>query len=321
MNPYGCTAKTGDERERPMAVLKAVLMCIRRTATGDRYVGSSVYETAADDGMPKRRRHTTPRRFFRFMPPVLSMLFFVALLSAGCEGESASDGASEGRLVITDDEILFTIPRESPDEPFTAVSSVPMDTEAFDETFSDHGVGTESIREDNSSSPAEIEGKGAGEENTNGDDLFSVQVGAFIFDRNLDVQIQKLEEHGFTHHVDETKRVVLMFCPIVSEGLSKNRAETLMKRFPADIVDPVMLPSGKDTYDVTAGLFYYREDAEAIVESLKSEGYDPTIEERTVDVVIKRLRVGYYEEIELARTDSRLLEKLGYDPIIVKVQK
>jgi len=112
-----------------------------------------------------------------------------------------------------------------------------------------------------------------------------------------------------------------MFCPIVSEGLTKNRAESLIERFPADIVDPVMLPSGKDTYDVTAGLFYYREDAEAIVDRLKSQGYDPAIEERTVEVVIKRLRVGYYEEIELARTDSRLLENLGYDPIIVKVQK
>jgi|GEM_PF-2237133 len=321
MNPYGCTAKTGEERERPMAVMKAVLKCTCRPATEDRCVVFDLYETAADNGMPKRQRHTKPRRFFLFILPVLSILFLMAPMAVGCKGDRASDGVSEGRLIITDDEILLTVPRESPDESYTAVSSVPMDMEALDETFSDHEIGPDSIRYDDSSSTGETETEKTEGETLDDEGLFSVQVGAFIFDRNLEVQVQKLEEHGFTHHVDETTRVVLMFCPIVSEGLTKNRAESLIERFPADIVDPVMLPSGKDTYDVTAGLFYYREDAEAIVDRLKSQGYDPAIEERTVEVVIKRLRVGYYEEIELARTDSRLLENLGYDPIIVKVQK
>jgi len=112
-----------------------------------------------------------------------------------------------------------------------------------------------------------------------------------------------------------------MFCPIVTEGLSRNGAEEFMGRFPKDVVDPVMIPTEEGRFDVTAGLFYYREDADMITGRLEDLGYEPMIEERTVEVVIKRLRVGYYEEIELAKKDSRLLESLGYEPIIVKVQK
>ena len=175
--------------------------------------------------------------------------------------------------------------------------------------------------EEDSNPPDEDGGDLTTHESQNDQYLFTLQVGAFIFDRNLETQARELNEHGFTHYVDETERVVLMFCPIVKEGLSRKSAEAFMERFPTDVVDPVMIPTGEEMFDVTAGLFYYRDDAEMITGRLEDMGYDTTIEERTVEVVIKRLRVGYYEEIELAKKDSRLLENLGYEPIIVKVQK
>ena len=310
-----------EELERVMTFLNAVSKYIHRPAQDIRTVGSAALGTAAVEEMPRRRRHAPPRRFLRFQRSVFILAIVSVVMVTGCRENSEVKEKPEGHIVITDDEILFALPHESIEEPYTAVSSAPIDANTFDNSFSDIGTETESVLEGGLSSS---DGNGddmTTSESTDDQSLFSLQVGAFIFDRNLETQAKELDEHGFTYYVDETERVVLMFCPIIKEELTKKNAEAFMEQFPADVVDPVMIPTDEERFDVTAGLFYYREDAEMITGRLENMGYYPKIEERTVEVVIKRLRVGYYEEIELAKKDSRFLENLGYDPIIVKVQK
>ncbi|MBN1881829.1 MAG: SPOR domain-containing protein [Deltaproteobacteria bacterium] len=303
-----------------MALLNAVSKNIHLQAKESFFAEWAERRTAAVDGMPGNRRHIETRRFFHF---TRSFLFLVSafLLLSGCESDHTPSEKPEGHLVITDDEILLTLPRESTEEPYSTVSSAPIDENTFYDSLSDIGVENGVLSDDDSTLKDGDDGGVTTNESPDDRALFSLQVGAFIFDRNLEKQAEELEEHGFTHYVDETERVVLMFCPIVSRGLSRDGAESFMERFPTDVVDPVMIPMEKGAFDVTAGLFYYREDADVIAGRLKDFGYDPTIEERTVEVVIKRLRIGYYEEIEHAKSDSRLLEKLGYEPIIVKVEK
>jgi len=310
-----------EEWEGAMVLLNAVSKSIHRKTDEILSVGSAALRTAAVDGMPGTRRHAPPWRFFVVTRSVLLLVFVTTLLVTGCKADSVSDERLEGRLVITDEEILLTLPKDSPEEPYTAVSSVPLDTNTIDDSFFEIENEIDPVGEE---VPSPHDGDGddiSTREFLDNHALFSLQVGAFIFDRNLETQAEELEEHGFTHYVDETERVVLMFCPIVREGLTRNDAEAFMERFPTNVVEPVMIPTDEERFDVTAGLFYYREDAKMVTERLEDMGYNTTIEERTVEVVIKRLRVGYYEEIELAKKDSRLLENLGYDPIIVKVQK
>lgn len=304
-----------------MVLLNAVSKYIHRRTDESLSTGSAALGTAAVDGMPGKRRHAPPWRFSIVTRSVLLLVFISTMLVTGCKVDSVPSERSEGHLVITDEEILFTLPQDFPEEPYTAVSSVPLDTNTFDDSLSDIESETVPVV---GGDPVPQDGNGddmTTHESVDDQALFSLQVGAFIFDRNLETQAEELEEHGFTYYVDETERVVLMFCPIVREGLTRNGAEAFIERFPTDVVDPVMIPTDEERFDVTAGLFYYREDAEMITKRLEDMGYDTTIEERTVEVVIKRLRVGYYEEIELAKKDSRLLKNLGYDPIIVKVQK
>jgi len=313
--------KIGEVWGVEMALLNAVSEYLLRRTEGIHFASRAAQKTAAVDGMPEKRRHAPTRRFLRFALLMLFPAFVSTALLFGCGGTDASSDNPEGRLVITDDELLLTLPNESTGEPYTAVSSAPIDEDALDDPLFNIGAEPESVGEDDSASPDGDDDGVATDESPDDESLFSLQVGAFIFDRNLEEQARELEEHGFTYYVDETERVVLMYCPIVKEGLSRDGAEAFIERFPADVVDPVMIPTEGERFDVTAGLFYYREDAEAIAENLSDMGYEPTIEERTVEVVIKRLRVGYYEKIEQARSDSRLLENLGYEPIIVKVEQ
>jgi len=152
---------------------------------------------------------------------------------------------------------------------------------------------------------------------SNGENIFSLQLGAFIFDKNLNRVRDEVSTFGYLSYVKEINREIDFYCPIVGENLNKDEAKELIKELYSEGFDPVPLENKKGIIDVASGLFYYEEDARVSLKELKELGYKVKIDERKVDVTFKRLRIGSYDNIEDAKKVLSLLKERGFSPIIV----
>ncbi len=147
---------------------------------------------------------------------------------------------------------------------------------------------------------------------------FTIQIGAYIVDENLAHTREKIVSLGFSPYIKEMKQKMRMFCVIVKEGVSEKDANEAVSLLAAKGFNPRSLPGTKGMVDVAAGIYYYRDDALAEEASLKALGYAPRVEERTVEVYLKRLRVGGYGTIGEAKKDLTVLERKGFLPVILK---
>jgi cell division protein FtsN len=147
---------------------------------------------------------------------------------------------------------------------------------------------------------------------------FTIQVGAYVVDRNLASTKEKVISLGFTPYVTGIKRKMKMFCVIVGEGTTEHDARGIVSALSESGFEPRLLPDAGNTVDVAGGIYYYKNDASAAEERVKSLGYAARIEERTVEVTLKCLRIGTYETADAARKDLSILERNGFSPVILK---
>jgi cell division septation protein DedD len=149
------------------------------------------------------------------------------------------------------------------------------------------------------------------------EDAFSLQVGAFIHDENLNRVRDTVSQLGYSPYIKEIDRVIVMYCPVVGKNLKKDEAKDLMEKLDLEGFGAVPLEEEGGLVDVVSGFFYYKDDAETVQDRLESLGYDVDIEGRRVEVTFKRLRIGSYGTIEDAKRDLGVLKKEGFSPIIV----
>lgn len=149
------------------------------------------------------------------------------------------------------------------------------------------------------------------------EDAFSLQVGAFIYDENLNRARNDVSALGYSPYIKEIKRVTVMYCPIVGKNIEKDEAKDLIEKLRFEGFGAVPLEGENGHVDVISGFFYYKDDAKASRDRLENLGYDVDIEERRLEVTFKRLRIGSYGTIEDAKKDLGVLKKEGFSPIIV----
>jgi hypothetical protein len=151
-----------------------------------------------------------------------------------------------------------------------------------------------------------------------GNGVFTIQIGAYIIDKNLNHIRDKIASLGFYPYVKEMKQTMRMYCVIVGEGLSEGDARGTVSVLTARGFDARLLPGYNGTVDVTAGIYYYKDDALVVEGEVKALGYTPRVEARSVEVVLKRLRIGGYRTIGDAKKDLAVLQGKGYSPVILK---
>jgi cell division septation protein DedD len=87
-----------------------------------------------------------------------------------------------------------------------------------------------------------------------GDGDFTIQIGAYIIDKNLNHIRDKVASLGFSPYVKEMTQTIRMYCVIVGEGLSKDEASEVASALTVRGFDARRLPGKDGTVDVTAGI-------------------------------------------------------------------
>ncbi|MBN1574638.1 MAG: SPOR domain-containing protein [Deltaproteobacteria bacterium] len=160
-----------------------------------------------------------------------------------------------------------------------------------------------------------------GENTGRTEEVFTIQLGAFIFDKNLDRVRDGVSTLGYSPYIKEINREIIMYCPIIGRHLNKKEAEALIITLNSEDFDSVSIKGKAGLFDVASGLFYYEEDAKASLKRLEELGYNAEIEGRKVEVTLKRLRIGSYYDIEDAKRDMNALVEKGFTPIIVNKEQ
>jgi cell division protein FtsN len=265
--------------------------------------------------------HKKQRGKGRFRAVIVSgILCAVTLLGAGCDGNEPPAKAAPpvphtfGDIALRGSEVsvMFTPTAVVSPDPTSILTpradrGLPDGTETVPPLSLEKGK-AETIVE---RAPKKMDGPPGG-----GD--FTIQIGAYIVDENLARIREKIVSLGFSPYVKEMKQKMTMFCVIVGEGLGKDDADGTVSDLSDKGFNARSLPGKNGTVDVAAGIYYYRDDALAADGRVKALGYAPRIEERVVEVFLKRLRVGGYGTIGEAKKDLTVLEQKGFTPVILK---
>lgn len=247
---------------------------------------------------------------------VVSMAILVLTLFSGCREGEVKDGSQPEGAVKHEDEAI---------EDNLEETALPIMIEA--EPTWDDGDGIQPVSPDGLMSfgrgdegKVEIGGE-VGENTDRKGEIFTLQLGAFIFDKNLDRVRDGVSTLGYSPYIKEISREIIMYCPIIGRNMGKEEAEALMKALNTEGFDSVSIKGKGGLFDVASGLFYYEEDAKASLKKLEGLGYGVEIEGRRVEVTLKRLRIGSYEDIEDAKRDMNALVEKGFTPIIVNKEQ
>jgi len=266
----------------------------------------------AGAGLLKITRHFLPR-----MPRIaiiVVLVFFVA--SFGC-GNRENQPIDTGMEEVSLDDTPFM--KSSSPVGFTSSAENENNTEAEGEdTFfpliSLPASKDEAENEENVARIRPVNLKGLGGE-------FTLQLGAFIFDNNLDQLTEELKSLGFVPYTEEVARTANMYCPIVLRGAEERESKEFVTMLSRLGLSPFLLNRDDGKYDVSSGVFYYESDAQAHARILRGKGYEPVIEVRNVELVLTRLRTGNYATVEEAEKDIEILEEKGLSAIIVKMDQ
>jgi cell division septation protein DedD len=147
---------------------------------------------------------------------------------------------------------------------------------------------------------------------------FTIQIGAYIVDKNLANTKEELISLGFSPYIKDTKRKMKMFCVIIGEPMTEEEAREIVSALSEKGFAPRLLPNKSNMVDVAGGIYYYKDDASAAQGMIKAFGYAARVEERTVEVILKCLRIGGYATVDEAGKDRASLERKGFSPVILK---
>jgi hypothetical protein len=147
---------------------------------------------------------------------------------------------------------------------------------------------------------------------------YTLQVGAYVVDENLTEAKDKVTALGLVPYVVEMKRALGMYCVIVKSRATEKEAHDTTGSLASKGFVPEVLTGAGGLFDVAAGIYYYRDDAEKAGKKAEALGYHPSIEHRTVEATLRGLRIGVYETVDEAQGDLTLLKKGGFSPVILK---
>ncbi len=256
-----------------------------------------------------------PKTFLRsalFPAMIVSMAAFIFTFSSGCrEGEGKDESRPESPVKHED--------KSTKDESEETIPPIMIEAEPTwdggDEILT---VSPDELMGAGKGDGVGMEGRGeVGENADRTGEIFTLQLGAFISDKNLHRVRDGVSTLGYSPYVKEINREIVMYCPIIKQNLNRGEAEMWMKMLNTEGFNSVVLKGKNGLFDVASGLYYYEEDAKESRKRLKDLGYGAKIEGRKVEVTLKRLRIGSYEDIEDAKRDLNLLKEKGFSPIIV----
>ncbi len=151
-----------------------------------------------------------------------------------------------------------------------------------------------------------------------GADMYTLQVGAYIIDKNLTEARDAVTALGFTPYVKDVRRTMPMFFVVVEKGTDENKGKEIAAALAAKGFSGEVIPGEGGLRDVSAGKYYFQTDAANAERKIKELGYSPLIERREATVVLKALRLGSYKTADEADKDMKLLKEKGFSPAVLK---